>query len=71
MLSARLPLPPGCEVLVLRRSWFLLAFLVLLGIVARRSDDLPRDETPLALHLGERFGTTNLTYNVQDELTNV
>jgi hypothetical protein len=56
---------------VLRRSWFLLAFLVLLGIVARRSDDLPRDETPLALHLGERFGTTNLTYNVQDELTNV
>jgi hypothetical protein len=36
--------------------------LLLVVMALSRRDSLPRDMTPLALHLSERFGRTNLDY---------
>jgi hypothetical protein len=52
-------------VLVRRAAWLVPLLLVLL-VLSRRSG-VARDMTPLALHLSERFGTTNLTYVTQGE----
>jgi hypothetical protein len=52
-------------VLVRRAAWIVPLLLVLL--VLSRRPSVARDMTPLALHLSERFGTTNLTYTTQGE----
>lgn len=45
----------------MRRAAWLFPLLLVLLILSRRSG-VPRDMTPLALHLSERFGRTNLDY---------
>ena len=46
-----------------RLKWLFL--LLGLAFFLPRRESLPRDMTPLALHLGERFGRTNLDYSTQ------
>jgi hypothetical protein len=46
--------------------WLPLLVLLLVVVLTSR-ERLARDMSPLALHLSERFGTTNLTYTTQGE----
>jgi hypothetical protein len=51
---------------LVRRVWLPLLVLLLVVVLTSR-ERLARDMSPLALHLSERFGTTNITYTTQGE----